>query len=136
MPHRILIVDDHYEMRRSLKTVLEAHPDWQVCGEANDGLEAVQQAAELRPDLIIMDFWMPGMDGIKATQKILLYSPHIPVLLYTNHMSPQLSSLAASNGVRVVVSKSDPVDQLLEAVEALLIDRRAPAREAVTAAKA
>jgi len=68
---RILIVDDHEIVRRGVRTLLSSRRDWVVCGEAEDGLEAVEKAKILRPDLVLMDIYMPRMDGVEATRIIL-----------------------------------------------------------------
>ena len=65
---RILIVDDHDAIRRGLTSLLSARSDWEICGEAKDGLEAVEKAKNLRPDLVLMDISMPRMDGLEATR--------------------------------------------------------------------
>lgn len=123
MPIRILIADDHSLIRSMLKTTLENHLDWQVCGSAENGLEAVEQAAELKPDIIILDFAMPIMHGLQAARKILLASPVVPILLYTNYIFPYLELEAERAGVRGVVDKGLSGHQLVSAVESLLDER-------------
>jgi DNA-binding NarL/FixJ family response regulator len=106
-----------------LKTLLEAHPDWQVCVEAGNGLEAVQKAAELKPDVIILDLAMPVMDGLQAAREILSASSDVPILMYTNHVFPSLAVEAKTIGIRQVVNKGVSGVQLLSAVETLLNER-------------
>ena len=120
MPYRILIADDHSLVRKVLKTTLENHSDWQVCGQATNGLEAVQKAAELHPDLIILDFAMPVMDGLGAARRILSASPSVPILIFTNYYFPSLLVEADSAGVRQVIDKGVAGNELLFAVESLL----------------
>ena len=120
MPYRILIADDHSLVRKVLKTTLENHSDWQVCGQATNGLEAVQKAAELHPDLIILDFAMPVMDGLGAARRILSASPSVPILIFTNYYFPSLLLEADSVGVRQVIDKGLAGNELLFAVETLL----------------
>jgi DNA-binding NarL/FixJ family response regulator len=91
LAYRILIADDQELVRKMLKTLLETHADWEVCAEAANGLEAVQKAAELQPDIIILDLAMPEMDGLHAAREILSNNPAVPILLHTNHA---FSSLA------------------------------------------
>jgi DNA-binding NarL/FixJ family response regulator len=67
---RILIADDRESMRMALKTLFVLRPNWEICGEAEDGLEAVSKASDLRPDLIVLDFKMPLVDGLQAAQEI------------------------------------------------------------------
>ena len=120
MPYRILIADDHSLVRKVLKTTLEKHSDWQVCGQATNGLEAVQKAAELHPDLIILDFAMPVMDGLGAARQILSTSPSVPILIFTNYYFPSLVLEADLAGVRQVIDKGRAGNELLFAVETLL----------------
>jgi DNA-binding NarL/FixJ family response regulator len=120
MPYRILIADDHSLVRKVLKTTLENHSDWQVCGQATNGLEAVQKAAELHPDLIILDFAMPVMDGLGAARQILSASPSVPILIFTNYYFPSLLLEADSVGVRQVIDKGLAGNELFFAVETLL----------------
>jgi DNA-binding NarL/FixJ family response regulator len=120
VPYRILIADDHSLVRKVLKTTLENHSDWQVCGQATNGLEAVQKAAELHPDLIILDFAMPVMDGLGAARQILSVSPSVPILIFTNYYFPSLVLEADSVGVRQVIDKGLAGNELLFAVETLL----------------
>jgi DNA-binding NarL/FixJ family response regulator len=120
VPYRILIADDHSLVRKVLKTTLENHSDWQVCGQATNGLEAVQKAAELHPDLIILDFAMPVMDGLGAARQILSASPSVPILIFTNYYFPSLVLEADSVGVRQVIDKGLAGNELLFAVETLL----------------
>lgn len=120
VPSRILIADDHDGMRQMLKKSLEGHPGWAVLAEAKDGMEAVSLALELLPDVIILDPAMPQLDGLHATRNILSVLPDTPILLYTSHAWPTLLIEAVRAGVRQVVSKSAPVEHLIEAVEVAL----------------
>jgi DNA-binding NarL/FixJ family response regulator len=123
MPIRILIADDHSLIRSLLTSLLENHSDWQVCGTATNGREAIEKAAELRPDVIILDFAMPVMHGLQAAREILLDSPGVPILLYTNYMFPYLALEAARAGVRQVVDKGLSGHELVSAVESVLDDK-------------
>jgi DNA-binding NarL/FixJ family response regulator len=120
LPSRILIADDHSIVRRRLKALLEGRAGWQVCGEATNGLEAVQKSAALKPDLIILDLAMPLMNGLEAAREISSASPGVPILMYTNYAFASLTAEARQNGIRQVVAKGDSLNQLLSAVEALL----------------
>ena len=120
MSGRILIVDDSSATRTSLKKLLESHSNrWKVCAEAADGVEAVQKALASKPDLIIMDFQMPLVDGLIASTRIAKSLPHIPILIFTIHKSPYIDTEAKKAGVRAVISKIDP-EALLKAVEVRL----------------
>jgi len=91
---RILIVDDSAIFREGLRAMLEAHTDWEVCGEAMNGVEGVQKNRLLKPHLIIMDFSMPQMSGIEAAAEILKDSPKVPILLLTLYLTPQITKEA------------------------------------------
>jgi DNA-binding NarL/FixJ family response regulator len=118
-PTRILVVDDSQAMRRGLRHLLERHPHWWVCGEASDGREAVKKAQEIEPDVIVLDFQMPEMNGLDAAKSITKRSPRVPILMVSMHMSPQLAEEARKVGIRGVCAKSD-VFCVVEAVETLL----------------
>src|SRR5207302_11510693 len=91
----------------------------EVCGEAGDGPDAVEKAQALRPDLIVLDFMMPGMNGLQAAREIGKLIPGVPILMFSMHVSPQLVAEARDAGCRGAVSKTD-VDHVIEGVEALL----------------
>lgn len=118
---RILIADDHSHIRSMLKVTLEAHAGWDVCAEATNGSEAVQKAAELKPDLIILDLSMPVMGGLQAASQILSVSPNLPIVLFTNHVYSTLASEARKIGIRRVVNKGG--DELMNIVEDLLNEK-------------
>jgi DNA-binding NarL/FixJ family response regulator len=120
MSGRILIVEDSSAMRSNLKQLLESHSNrWKVCAEAADGLEAVQKALESKPDLIIMDFQMPLVDGVIASARIATSLPHVPILIFTIHKSAHIEKEAKEAGVRAVILKTNPA-ALLTMVEAIL----------------
>ncbi len=87
MPARILIADDHEVVRQGIRAILQARPDWEICGEAVDGHEAVRLAQELHPDVIVMDITMPRMSGLEASQEIARLKLPAPVLIFTMHES-------------------------------------------------
>jgi DNA-binding NarL/FixJ family response regulator len=117
---KILIADDSDVGRASLRTILSKQIGWTVCGEAVNGRNAVLMAHDLKPDLIIMDFSMPMLDGLQASKEILRAMPAIPIIVFTFHMTPQLNLEASRIGIRKVVSKSDGANALTSAIEALL----------------
>src|SRR5437879_8892458 len=78
---RIFIADDHEVVRKGLMSLLQAQPDWEVCGEAADGREAVDKAQQLKPDVVILDIGMPSLNGLEATRQILKSNPQAKVLI-------------------------------------------------------
>ncbi len=116
---RILVVDDHEVVRRGLKAILEGHPGWAVVGEASSGREAVEKAAALKPQVIILDMSMPGLNGLEATRGILKAHPEAQVLVLTQHDSEQLVRAFLQAGAQGYLVKSDAARELLPAVESL-----------------
>jgi DNA-binding NarL/FixJ family response regulator len=118
-PVRILVVDDSELMRRSLRKLLEQRDEWSVCSEAANGREAIEKAQQSSPDVIVLDFQMPEMNGLDAAREIRRRSPQIPILMVTLHMSPQLAQQARTIGIRGACDKND-VGCLVDAVDTLL----------------
>jgi len=116
---RILIVDDSPSVRTALRNFLEQNANWRVCGEAEDGREAVERVRQLQPDVVVMDFLMPVQDGLHASQEITALFPEIPILLCTMFASSQLSQKARTVGVRGVLPKTN-IARIGEAIGALL----------------
>jgi DNA-binding NarL/FixJ family response regulator len=119
MRARFLIVDDSDLVRRSLRTVLQANPEWVVCGEAPDGLTAVELFKDLQPNIVILDFQMPGMNGIETARRMSMIEPAIPIVLFTQHASADLEKHAREVGIRSVVSKTN-ASPMVGMIEALL----------------
>jgi DNA-binding NarL/FixJ family response regulator len=118
-PVRILVVDDSELMRRCLRMLLEQEDQWKVCSEAANGLEAIEKAQQSAPDVIVLDFQMPEMNGLDAAREIRRRDPNIPILMVTLHMSPQLEQQARKVGIRGACDKND-VGCVVEAVGTLL----------------
>jgi two-component system, NarL family, response regulator NreC len=116
---RILIADDHEIVRKGVATVLSARRDLEVCGEAADGEEAVRKAAELSPDLVILDLTMPEMNGISAAQKLKEILPGVPILILSMHEGASLLETLRRIGVQGYVPKTQASEKLLDAVDAL-----------------
>ena len=119
MALRILLADDHEVVRRGLSTLVRAQSDWEVCGEAGDGREAVEQALKLKPDIVILDIGMPNLNGLEATRQILKDDPQIKILILTLHDSDQVVRDILNAGARGFLLKSDAARDLIAAVEAL-----------------
>jgi DNA-binding NarL/FixJ family response regulator len=116
---RILIADDHEVARRGIRALLEAHPGWEVCGEAKDGRETVELANTLKPDLILLDIGMPNLNGLEAARQILAASPEAAILILTMHDSDHVVREVLRAGARGFLLKSDAGRDLVAAVEAL-----------------
>lgn len=119
MMARILIADDSTPVRHMLRALLEQCADWQICGEASNGGEAIERTLETRPDLIVLDFQMPVMNGLQAAEEIAKVAPGIPVLLCTAHLSRHLMGEARKVGIQGAVSKSSGGD-IVKGIKALL----------------
>jgi len=120
MPKWILIVDDSPAVSKTLRQMLERHKGWAVCGEAANGREGVERAQQLKPDLVLLDFSMPVMNGLEAALELKRLMPSVPLLMFTNYGTDYLEKEALSAGVSAVVSKSDSVEALVSAIQALL----------------
>jgi DNA-binding NarL/FixJ family response regulator len=120
MPSRILVADDDTAIRLLLRRLLEEHADWQVCGEAESGSDAVTQASTLGPDVVVLDLAMPNMNGLQAAREIAKSKPQVPILLLTvQEISNELLDEARRCGFRGAVSKHRGVE-VVKGVEALL----------------
>jgi DNA-binding NarL/FixJ family response regulator len=120
--HRVLVVDDYEPWRSHVRSVLQATNEWHIVGEAADGPEAIQKAAELKPDLILLDVGLPTFSGIKVAERILAVTPSQRILFISEHRS--LAEGALATGARGYLIKSDAAFELLPAMEAILKGRR------------
>jgi two-component system, NarL family, response regulator NreC len=120
MPHRILIVDDQPIVRQALRALLSSANEWRVCGEAVDGLEAVEKANALQPDLIIMDISMPRLNGIEAAQIIRREVPDAKVLIVSQNAPEILASEAAVADAHGFMSKNDVAAHLLTLMKRII----------------
>jgi DNA-binding NarL/FixJ family response regulator len=115
---RVMIVDDHEAARRGIRSVLLREPLFDLVGEATDGEEAVKKSQELRPDIILLDITLPGMNGIQAAASIQAASPESRIIFVSQHDSMQTAKDALSVGAYGYVVKSDAGRDLLTAIEA------------------
>src|SRR3712207_3268638 len=116
---RILLADDHEIVRRGLKELLEEHVGWTVCAEAANGREAVALAAQTRPQVAVLDFSMPELNGLEATRRMRQEVPETEVLIFTMHESEELIRQVLAAGARGYLLKSAATRQLIPAVESL-----------------
>jgi DNA-binding NarL/FixJ family response regulator len=116
---RILVVDDNPAVRHYLRALLEQQSTWQVCGEARTGREALERVEKNPPDMILLDFQMPDLNGLDVARQLTRFFPEIPILMITIHLSKQLAEEARRVGIRGACAKSD-VSSIVEAVDALL----------------
>jgi DNA-binding NarL/FixJ family response regulator len=117
---RLLIVDDHAFIRRGIQTILQPFPEWELCGEADNGNDAIRMAGELRPEVIIMDVSMPGLNGIEATRAIRKAQPGVKIVLLTLHESADLVRSAFRAGARGYLLKTDAEQELVRALTVVI----------------
>ncbi len=120
MAARILLVDDHEVVRRGLKLLLQHNSEWEVCGEAENGMEAIDQVLTLKPNLVILDLSMPVMGGLEAARKIRTVSPKTKILIFTMHDSPKLAEEVERAGADGYVSKTAVSAELQKTISSLL----------------
>jgi DNA-binding NarL/FixJ family response regulator len=117
---RVLIVDDHAVIRRGVQGILSTYPEWDLCGEADNGQDAVRLAGELRPEVVIMDVSMPGLNGLEATRIMQDVLPETKVVLLTLHASSEFVRSAFRAGARGYVLKSDAENELVRALNVVV----------------
>ena len=120
---RILVADDHEIVRRGLIAMIKAHPDWEVCAEADNGRQAIEKAAQTKPDVAILDIGMPVLNGLEATRHIVRENPNVRVLILTITDTDQAVKAVLDAGARGFLLKSDAARDLVTAVEALQHDK-------------
>jgi DNA-binding NarL/FixJ family response regulator len=119
---KVLVVDDHAFIRRGVRSILEPFPEWELCGEAENGQQAIQKVSELRPAVVVMDVSMPVMDGIAAAEIIKREQPETHIVLLTLHNSQELLRKAFRAGARGYVLKADADEDLLKALWVVIGD--------------
>ena len=117
---RVLIVDDHAFIRRGVQSILHAFPEWELCGEADNGADAVRLSEALKPEVIIMDISMPGLNGIEATRTIHKNHPETKVILLTLHDNDELVRSAFRAGARGYLLKVDAEKELVQALREIV----------------
>jgi len=121
---RVLVVDDYALWRRFVSSTLQKQPELQVIGEVSDGLEAVEKAQELQPDLILLDIGLPTLNGIEAARRIRERVPKSKILFVSELRSPDIVGEALSTAAGGYVLKSDAASELLPAVKVVLEGKR------------
>jgi DNA-binding NarL/FixJ family response regulator len=124
---RILIADDGEEVRQVVRAIFEARTAYEICGEAANGLQAVEKTLELKPDLVLLDVAMPMLNGVEVASVLARHMPDLPIVLYTMYNELLGLSLASAVGARAVVSKAEGMSKLLECVQNLLEPKAPPA---------
>lgn len=113
MPHTILIADDNQLVRQALCESFDREDDFDVCGQAGNGREAIARAEELHPDVILLDLSMPLMNGLDATRILKRLMPQVPIIMYSAYSGTSTEREARSAGVSALVSKFDHISVLL-----------------------
>ena len=126
MPKRILVADDSEVMRRQIRMTLELDRDIEICAEAENGLDAVRKAQEHRPDLVVIDVFMPEMNGLAAVREIKKVMPSLPVLIFTLHDSHQIRIESKRAGADAVLPKADGGVHLSRTIHTLLHRQQGP----------
>ena len=119
---RVLIVDDHAFIRRGVQTILQSFPEWELCGEAGNGSDAVRLVNQLEPDVVLMDITMPGMNGLEATRVIHNSHPRVKIILLTLHESAEVLRSGFRAGASGYLLKADAEEELLKALQVVIGD--------------
>ncbi|HEY1270771.1 MAG TPA: response regulator transcription factor [Terriglobales bacterium] len=119
-PKSVLVADDHPTVRRLIRTAFEKRPDFVVCGEAGDGQEAIEKAETLRPDLVVLDLSMPGMNGLAVARHLKQSSPSTTVIVFSDYLDVLAEGGRDFAGIAAVVSKSQPLSVLIDEARHLL----------------
>ena len=117
MPTRLLIVDDHEVVRLGLRTLFEKHDSFEICGEAQNGIDAIRMVLNLSPDVVILDLTMPGMNGFETAANIVTVAPSMRIIFYSAHEVPATAQWV---GADAFVSKSSALEDLLSTVSSVL----------------
>jgi DNA-binding NarL/FixJ family response regulator len=121
MPARILIADDHEIVREGIRMLISrSRPEWEICGEAANGSEAMQAIKVLKPDVVVLDITMPGMSGLEVSSQVTRLDLASRVLIFTMHESETLPGEVRRTGAQGYVLKSQAARDLIRAIDALL----------------
>jgi DNA-binding NarL/FixJ family response regulator len=122
MPKTVLVVDDNEFIRHALCQIFTSESDFDVCGEAENGRQAIEKAQELHPDVILMDLSMPVMNGIDAASALKRLMPKVPLIIFSEYSDVLSENEARSAGVSALVSKSEHISVLISKTRAVLYD--------------
>ena len=114
-----MIADDHDMVRRGVIAILRSHIDWEICGEAIDGADAVEKAKDLRPDLVLLDISMPGVHGLKAASQIRQQLPGVKILMMSHEEAALVLPMALAAGVNGCVAKDRLSRDLVTAIKTI-----------------
>jgi DNA-binding NarL/FixJ family response regulator len=120
---RVLVADDFAPWRLELRSFLECETEWKIIFEACDGLEAVQKTVELKPDIVLLDLSMPGLNGIEATRRIRQLSPDCKIVIHTQNADEDLMAAALQAGALAYVLKAEMTAKLIPAIQAAMRTR-------------
>jgi YesN/AraC family two-component response regulator len=120
MSYSVLIADDSLAIRQGLCELFDREPDFSVCGEAENGKEAIEKAQDLHPDLILLDLSMPVMNGLDAARVLKNLMPDVPVIMFSAFSEPFAEQAARSAGAKALVSKSEHISILLAKARSLM----------------
>jgi len=120
VPVRILIVDDHDIVRQGVRVLLRSRADWEVCGEAEDGIDALEKIDQLKPDLVVLDVSMPYKDGLAVATELSRSSAPVKSVVLTMHNSAEMAAAVKRSGAKGFVVKSHAARDLLRAIDAIL----------------
>jgi DNA-binding NarL/FixJ family response regulator len=120
MPLRILVVDDHDVVRQGVRLILRSRPDWEICGEAETGVQALEKENQLKPDLLILDISMPGQDGLDVAAELRARKSDAKIVVLTMHESKELASAVKAVGAVGYVIKSHAARDLVKAIQTIV----------------
>jgi DNA-binding NarL/FixJ family response regulator len=119
----VLVADDHEVVREGTRALIQREPDFEVCGVARDGREAVEMARKLQPDILVLDVTMPELDGVEVVRQVRRHSKQTRILIFSGVQSEEVITELFQAGVKSYIRKGDPADQLLAALQSLARDK-------------
>jgi DNA-binding NarL/FixJ family response regulator len=120
MNARIVLADDHEIVRSGIRSLLDGHYPWEVCGEAENGQEAVEKVLSLKPELVVLDLSMPIMNGIEAAREIRKKAPSTKIVIFSMHDSPRIAEEAVQAGADAYLAKTAHFSELEKVISSLL----------------